>query len=152
MGTGDVVAIDASTPDLLAAAQVAIGMLGVMTEVEIEVVPRYRLAQRIEWVERRLAEWDERIARHRHFSCFWCPEPESAGLYGLERDDGGRTADMVWVKMLDEVGDNGDGGGRRAGRPRLPAVSVGPFEPNFHELEYFVHIDRAARRWSRCAS
>ena len=38
-GTGEVVVIDESTPDLLAAAQVAIGMLGVMTEVEIEVVP-----------------------------------------------------------------------------------------------------------------
>ena len=144
-GTGDVVAIDASTPDLLAAAQVAIGMLGVMTEVEIEVVPRYRLAQRIEWwsFERLLAEWDDRVARHRHFSCFWCPEPESAGLYGLERDDGGPTADMVWVKMLDEVGDNGTGeaGGRVDRGYRL--YPIGPFEPNFHELEYFVHIDRA---------
>ena len=79
-GTGEVVVIDRSTPDLLAAAQVAIGMLGVMTEVEIEVVPRYRLAQRIEWwsFARLLDEWDERVARHRHFSCFWCPAPESA--------------------------------------------------------------------------
>src|SRR5690349_613045 len=42
-GRGEVVVIDGSTPDLLAAAQVSIGMLGVMTEVEIEVVPRYRL-------------------------------------------------------------------------------------------------------------
>ena len=47
-GTGEVVVVDGSAPDLLAAAQVSIGMLGVMTEVEIEVVPRYRLAQRIE--------------------------------------------------------------------------------------------------------
>jgi FAD/FMN-containing dehydrogenase len=147
-GTGDVVAIDSSTPDLLAAAQVAIGMLGVMTEVEIEVVPRYRLAQRIEWwsFERLLDEWDERVARHRHFSCFWCPEPESAGLYGLEREGGGETVDMVWVKMLDEVGDDGAGdvgapGGRVDRGYRL--YSIGPFEPNFHELEYFVHIDRA---------
>ena len=144
-GTGDVVAIDAATPDLLAAAQVAIGMLGVMTEVEIEVVPRYRLAQRIEWwsYERLLAEWDERVARHRHFSCFWCPLAESAGLYGLERDDGGPTADMVWVKMLDDVGDNGAGeaGGRVDRSYRL--YPIGPFEPNFHELEYYVHLDRA---------
>jgi FAD/FMN-containing dehydrogenase len=144
-GTGDVVAIDASTPDLLAAAQVAIGMLGVMTEVEIEVVPRYRLAQRIEWwsFERLLAEWDDRIARHRHFSCFWCPRAESAALYGLEREGGGQTADTVWVKMLDDVGDNGAGetGGRVDRGYRL--YPIGPFEPNFHELEYFVHIDRA---------
>ena len=76
-GTGELVVIDESTPDLLAAAQVSVGMLGVMTEVEIEVVPRYRLAERIAtWsFSRLLEEWDERIERHRHFSCFWCPAP-----------------------------------------------------------------------------
>jgi hypothetical protein len=79
-GTGEVVVIDESTPDLLAAAQVSVGLLGVMTEVELEVVPRYRLAERIAtWTfARLLEEWDERIERHRHFSCFWCPAPESA--------------------------------------------------------------------------
>ena len=123
-GTGEVVVIDESTPDLLAAAQVAIGMLGVMTEVEIEAVPRYHLVQRIEWwsFARLLDEWDERVARHRHFSCFWCPAPESAAMYGLERESGEPTADMAWVKMLDEVDDVHERAGR-PGRPRLPAVS-----------------------------
>ncbi len=138
-GTGEVVVIDQSTPDLLAAAQVAIGMLGVMTEVEIEVVPSYRLARRIEWwsFERLVEEWDERVARHRHFSCFWCPAAESASMYGLESPDGVNTADMAWVKTLDE-GTTGDVVDR--GYRLYPIESL---EPNFHELEYFVHLDRA---------
>jgi FAD/FMN-containing dehydrogenase len=143
-GTGEVVVVDGSAPDLLAAAQVSIGMLGVMTEVEIEVVPRYRLAQRIEeWTfDRLLDEWDERIARHRHFSCFWCPAAESGALYGL--DVGGLAVgrDMVWVKTLDEVEDDvPDSPGRVDRGYRL--YPIGPFEPNFHELEYYVHLDRS---------
>ncbi|HEY2869131.1 MAG TPA: FAD-binding protein, partial [Gaiellales bacterium] len=136
---GDVVVIDGSAPDLLAAAQVSIGMLGVMTEVEIEVVPRYRLAQRIEeWTfDRLLDEWDERIARHRHFSCFWCPAPESGALYGLDVGGAAVGQDMVWVKTLDEAGDDLPDEPERVDRSyRL--YPIGPFEPNFHELEYYV--------------
>jgi FAD/FMN-containing dehydrogenase len=143
-GTGEVVVIDGSAPDLLAAAQVSIGMLGVMTEVEIEVVPRYRLVQRIEeWTfDRLLDEWDERIARHRHFSCFWCPAPESGALYGLDVDGAALGRDMVWVKTLDEVADDVPDEPARVDRGyRL--YPIGPFEPNFHELEYYVHLDRA---------
>lgn len=143
-GRGEVVVVDGSAPDLLAAAQVSIGMLGVMTEVEIEVVPRYRLAQRIEeWTfDRLLDEWDERIARHRHFSCFWCPAPESGALYGLDVGGVAVGRDMVWVKTLDEVGDDvADEPGRVDRGYRL--YPIGPFEPNFHELEYYVHLDQA---------
>jgi len=143
-GTGEVVVVDGSAPDLLAAAQVSIGMLGVMTEVEIEVVPRYRLAQRIEeWTfDRLLDEWDERIARHRHFSCFWCPAAESGALYGLDVGGVAVGRDMVWVKTLDEAGDDvPDEPGRVDRGYRL--YPIGPFEPNFHELEYYVHLDRS---------
>ena len=140
-GAGEVVIADQSTPELLAAAQVSLGMLGVMTEVEVEVVPRYRLAQRIEeWsFDRLLDEWDDRISRHRHFSCFWCPAAGSGALYGLELDDGSVPGrDRVWVKTLDES----DSSGGRADRSyRLYALEG--LEPNFHELEYFVHLDRA---------
>jgi FAD/FMN-containing dehydrogenase len=143
-GRGEVVVVDGSTPDLLAAAQVSIGMLGVMTEVDIEAVPRYRLVQGIEeWTfDRLLAEWDERIARHRHFSCFWCPAAESGALYGLDVDGVALGRDRVWVKTLDEVGEDvPDEPGRVDRGYRL--YPIGPFEPNFHELEYYVDLDRA---------
>ena len=47
-GLGEVVEIDETTPELLRAAQVAVGMLGVMTSLTLEVAPAYRLAERIE--------------------------------------------------------------------------------------------------------
>jgi len=143
-GRGEVVVADGSTPDLLSAAQVSIGMLGVMTEVEIEVVPRYRLVQRIEeWTfDRLLDEWDERIARHRHFSCFWCPAPESGALYGLDVGGVALGQDRVWVKTLDEVDDDvPDAPGTVDRGYRLYPLEG--LEPNFHELEYYVHVDRA---------
>jgi FAD/FMN-containing dehydrogenase len=148
-GTGGIVAVDGSTLDLLAAAQVSIGMLGVMTEVEIEVVPRYRLVQRNEqWsFPRLLEEWDDRVARHRHFSCFWCPAPQSGALYGLELNDGAAPGqDMAWVKMLDEPAEDAAEADPAAADRVDRGYRLYPLDglkPNFHELEYFVDLDPA---------
>ncbi len=145
-GNGDVVVIDESTPELLAAAQVSVGMLGVMTELEVSVVGRYRLAEQIHhWsYEQLIEEWDERVGNHRHFSCFWCPTERSASLYGLEMEPGKPTADAAFVKVYDEAGDDlpdSTTHRRRVNRPHLVYPMV--YEPNFHELEYFVRYDRA---------
>ena len=52
--SGDVVEIGEDDPSLLHAAQVSVGMLGVITEIELEVAPAYRLHEQIErW------SWDE---------------------------------------------------------------------------------------------
>ena len=45
---GDVVEIDETRPDLLHAAQAAVGMLGVITELELAVAAAYRLRERVE--------------------------------------------------------------------------------------------------------
>jgi len=63
-------------------------------------------------------------------------------MYGLERESVESTADMAWVKTLDEVDDDGAPGGRVDRGYRL--YPIDSLEPNFHELEYFVHIDRAS--------
>lgn len=44
-GVGDVVDVSEHDLSLLHAAQVSIGLLGVMTRLELEVVPRYRLVE-----------------------------------------------------------------------------------------------------------
>ncbi len=122
-------------------------MLGVITEVELAVVPRYQLEQRIEtWpFERLLEEWDDRIARHRHFSCFWCPVPESAGMYGLELDAAAPQGDVCWVKTLDEVDESvaQQSGPTHAVDRSYRLYPIQSLEPNFHELEYFVQLDQA---------
>jgi FAD/FMN-containing dehydrogenase len=132
--------VEAAEGDLLHAAQVAVGMLGVVTELELEVAPAYRLREQVanwSWA----AAWEpfEELARsHRHYSFFWMPSHESAVLYGLDA-----RADECHVKIYDEVGEDVPDSGepyRRVG----PAWRIYPmvYEPNFHELEYFVPFER----------
>jgi FAD/FMN-containing dehydrogenase len=136
--TGEVV--EAAGGDLLHAAQVGVGMLGVLTELELEVAPAYRLQERVaNWGWEEAWEPFEELARgHRHFSFFWMPSDESAALYGLDA-----RANECHVKIYDEIGDDvpdSDTRYHRAG----PAWRIYPmvYEPNFHELEYFVPFDR----------
>jgi FAD/FMN-containing dehydrogenase len=144
-GRGDVVEIDETRPELLRAAQVAVGMLGVMTSVTLEVAPAYRLSERIEhWpFGDVLAGWDELFAGHRHFSFFWLPSEASAELYGLATPPGRQMTDTCYVKIYDEAGEraaNDDTPGRRVDRSYR--IYPSDFEANFHELEYFVPLER----------
>ena len=90
-----------------------------------------------------LARWDELFAGHRHFSFFWLPSEDSAELYGLATPPGQRMTDTCYVKVYDEAGDEvADDAtpGRRVDRSYR--IYPADFEPNFHELEYFVPLER----------
>jgi FAD/FMN-containing dehydrogenase len=144
-GRGEIVEIDETQPDLLRAAQVAIGLLGVMTSVTIEVAEAYRLSERIEHrpFADVLADWDGLFAAHRHFSFFWLPSEDSAELYGLATPPGRRMTDTCYIKRYDEAGEDvADDAttGRRVDRSYR--IYPADFEPNFHELEYFVPLER----------
>ena len=122
--------------DELHALQVSVGMLGVVTELELEVAPAYRLRRRVvNWSWEEAWEPFEELARtHRHYSFFWMPSRDSAVLYGLDAGAG-----EAHVKIYDEVGDDVPDG------PDVgPAYVIYPmvYEPNFHELEYFVPFER----------
>jgi len=104
----------------------------------------YRLRERIEhwsWAE----AWEpfEELAReHRHYSFFWMPSEDSAALYGLAQP-GVALADRCHVKIYDEVDasvPDSEEPHRRVG----PAHVIYPmvYQPNFHELEYFVPFER----------
>jgi FAD/FMN-containing dehydrogenase len=147
-GQGEVLQVDDQEPELLRAAQVALGLLGVMTELELDVVPAYVLAERIEYRDYQdvIASWPEAIRRHRHFSCFWMPSDDSAELYGLEVPGGASMADRCYVKIYDEVDPHGadDSLDRNAKRvDRSYRIYPHTFEPNFHELEYMVPAEMA---------
>jgi FAD/FMN-containing dehydrogenase len=141
---GEVVEIGEDDPERLHAAQVSVGMLGVITEVELEVAPAYRLRERVEhwsWDEA-WGRFDELAQEHRHYSFFWMPSEESAALYGLATP-GESLRDRCHVKIYDEVDSSApdsDEPRRRVG----PAHVIYPmvYEPNFHELEYFVPYER----------
>jgi FAD/FMN-containing dehydrogenase len=141
--TGEVREIDESEPELLRAAQVSVGMLGVMTRLELEVTDAYRLTEQIDlwpW-EEVLERWDELVHQHRHFGFFWLPTEESAALYNLS-SHGGTMADKCYVKIYDEATPDqpdSDVEGRRTDRCYRIYPMV--YDPNFHELEYFVPLE-----------
>jgi FAD/FMN-containing dehydrogenase len=143
---GDVLEIG-EDDERLPAAQVALGVLGVITEVELQAVPAHRLAERIEhWTwEEAWGRLDEMSRAHRHYSFFWIPAEGSAALYGLETPERATLADSCYVKIYDDAGEtvpDSDEPGRRVGRSYR--IYPATFEPNFHELEYFVPYDRGA--------
>jgi FAD/FMN-containing dehydrogenase len=146
-GQGEVLDVDDQQPELLSAAQVALGLLGVMTELELDVVPAYLLAERIEYREYQdlIALWPEAIRRHRHFSCFWMPSDDSAELYGLEVPRGVSMTDCCYVKIYDAVDHDADDRVNHDAQRVDRSYRIYPqtFEPNFHELEYMVPAERA---------
>jgi FAD/FMN-containing dehydrogenase len=142
--TGEVRDIGESEPGLLRAAQVSLGMLGVMTQLELEVTDAYRLTEQVDlWPWQEVVDrWDELVHNHRHFGFFWLPAEESAALYNLE-SHGGTMADKCYVKIYDEPAPDqadSDTPGRRTDRCYRIYPMV--YDPNFHELEYFVPLER----------
>ena len=142
--SGAVRDIGEDEPELLRAAQVAVGMLGVITRLELEVTDAYRLKEQVNlwpWDEV-MERWDELVEQHRHFGFFWLPTEESGALYNLS-GHGEPMADKCYVKIYDEAApDEPDDAtpGRRVDRCYRIYPMV--YDPNFHELEYFVPLER----------
>ena len=141
--TGEIRDIDESEPDLLRAAQVSIGMLGVMTRLELEVTDAYRLTEQVDlwrW-EEVLERWDELVHEHRHFGFFWLPTEESAALYNLSSHDQ-TMADKCYVKIYDDAApDQPDSAAEGRRTDRCYRIYPMVYDPNFHELEYFVPLE-----------
>jgi hypothetical protein len=126
------------TPDEMAAAQCSIGMLGVMTELTIQLAPAYHLHEQVIFmpVGELRERWDQLLAGYRHFSFFWMPTDASSELYGFPP----AKADFCLVRLYQETAEE------PGARPLPPneridrAYRIYPlvFEPNFHELEYLL--------------
>lgn len=142
--TGERLDIGEDDTDLLHAAQVAIGMLGVVTQLDLGVTDAYRLRERVSlrsW-EDVMEHWDELVSKHRHFGFFWLPSEESGTLYNLT-GHGDPMADQCYVKIYDEVDPDvpdDDTEGRRVDRCYRIFPMV--YDANFHELEYFVPLEQ----------
>ncbi len=130
-----------ANPDLLAALQTSIGMLGIMTELTIKVVPAYHLHARTDIVPfaEVLETFERDIDVYRHYGLFWMPTEDSARLYNLD----GAGADDCVVKRYLEVDAGADvklGSHERMDRSYRIYPMV--YDPNFHEVEYFLPLER----------
>jgi FAD/FMN-containing dehydrogenase len=150
-GAGEVLDIDAGQPDLLHAAQVSLGLLGVITRVTMDATPAYRLREsnRIQPLQEVLDSWGEAPTAYRHYSLFWAPADDSASLYDLPPI----PPDHCYVKMLDEVAVESEADRRQVtegsvGERTGPANLIYPDTTSEHaswiELEY--HVDVAVGR------
>ena len=118
-------------------------MLGVVTSLELEVTAAYRLKQQVAvwpW-EEVIGRWGELVGEHRHFGFFWLPTEDSAALYNLASH--GEMADKCYVKIYDEATAE-DPDGPTPGRRTDRCYRIYPmvYDPNFHELEYFVPLEQ----------
>jgi FAD/FMN-containing dehydrogenase len=76
-------------PELFRAARLGLGAFGVITELELRVVPAYRLAETA-WrsdLAAISAETFERADRHRHFEFFWYPHRDLAFAKAIDPTD-----------------------------------------------------------------
>jgi FAD/FMN-containing dehydrogenase len=150
--SGEAIEVSEDDPDLLAAVQVSLGLLGVITEVELEARDAFAIAERIEFwpLEEILARWDDEMASRRHFSFFWMPAADSPDRLFMEYPDGLDMTDWSRVKLYDELPASvlDDTGHGLAGADRLDRPYRIYPDPDFEgeivmrELEYMVPFDQ----------
>ncbi|MGA2042982.1 MAG: D-arabinono-1,4-lactone oxidase [Roseiarcus sp.] len=146
---GSILVVEAdSDPETMAAAQVAVGMLGVISTITLQTVAAYNLRERL-WrddFEACMARHDDLAARHRHFSFFWCPVPESRALYCLPDVSAvsptRRERDVCEMKTMD-LADEPPFADPNTFERVAYSSDIYPIEyvPNFHELEYAVPVE-----------
>ncbi|MDX0422356.1 FAD-binding protein [Sinorhizobium medicae] len=143
---GEILDIDGSDTELLHAAQVSVGTLGVISSMTLNVMDAYNLHERL-WrddFETCMERHDELAANHRHFGFFWCPTPESRHLYCLPDtaavSSTDKLADVCEMKVMDIT----DATPMESAFEKIAYSSeVYPIEyvPNFVELEYAVPLE-----------
>ena len=90
LATGEILFCSAEIePEIFKAAQLGLGALGVMTEIELQLVPAYRLHERT-WVasfEETMAQLEHRVQMNDHFEFFWLPGYDSSVMKSLTLTD-----------------------------------------------------------------
>ncbi|MFJ4027507.1 D-arabinono-1,4-lactone oxidase [Paenarthrobacter sp. NPDC089989] len=136
-----------STPELLRAAQVSIGMLGIFTELTLEVVPAYDLVEHsiLMSVDEVLDGWEEILAKHRHWNFYYIATPAAAAAFAdqLEHLPAG-SSDVCYSTLVDAVApgqSHPHDGVPHVRRDRMNRILTIEFDPNYREIEYAVPYD-----------
>jgi FAD-linked oxidoreductase len=157
LASGEAVEVTESDADLMAALRVSVGMIGVVTEVELAVRNAFAMGEHLEFwsLDEVLARWDDEMANRRHFSFFWMPYSDSPDTLFMDYPEGMDMADRAMVKLYDEhpvsvldPGTRDAGTAATAGYIRLDRPYRIYPDPDFQgeivnrELEYFVPFER----------
>jgi FAD-linked oxidoreductase len=146
---GSILKVDGTDQDMLHAAQVSLGVLGVISAFTLNVTDAYNLRETI-WradFDECLEAHDALAAENRHFAFFWCPVEASRHLYCLPdsaaapRTRTHRTADVCEMKIMNFT--DAPPSAEAHGFEKVAYSSdVYPIEyvPNFHELEYAIPL------------
>ncbi|WP_440708958.1 D-arabinono-1,4-lactone oxidase [Herbiconiux sp. YIM B11900] len=151
-GHGDVrrVEADDTGADSLHAAQVSLGLLGIVTRVGLRADAAYGLEEHnsIDPLSVVLDSFESESQDVRHYSFCWCPSSETATRFALPPT----PANSCWVKRLTTVAPDhealvsGSGvsgeAGRRVGRSYLIYPDWADQDPEHVELEYMLPADR----------
>jgi FAD/FMN-containing dehydrogenase len=126
LASGEILELDAERdPERLDAARVSLGLLGVFSSLRLQLVPAYRLHERV-WktgIEECLAELDADVAARRHYEFWWYPHKDYAERKALS------LTDAPPESVADRKGERIDWSARI-----LPSVR----ELRFNEMEYSV--------------
>jgi len=136
-------------PDVLHALQTSIGLLGIMTEVTLKVVPAYDLHARVDIMkyDEVMERFESDIEEYRHFGLFWMPTDASAALYNLH--DAGADDCVVKRYRVVEAGTPSEGLPENERIDRSYRIYPMVYDPNFHEVEYFLPIEQAREIMNR---
>ena len=134
--------------ETMSAAQVSIGMLGVISTITLQAISAYSLKETL-WREdfnSCMERHDELTTNNRHFSFFWCPVAESRRLYCLPDvasvSKVKREHDVCEMKVMN-VTDEPPYSNEKTFERVAYSSEIYPIEyiPNFHELEYAIPVE-----------
>jgi FAD/FMN-containing dehydrogenase len=141
-GAGDVLLVSReSDAETFRAAQVSLGALGVITAIELALVPLYRLHEQVrrEPIQHCLDTLEERIAANRHFEFFWYPADDAASTKTLNPTQRPPTADEAPSQAAMGAGLTSAERDRVADSWQIfPTVR----ENRFNEMEYSLPAER----------
>lgn len=134
-GTGEVMEWSLEQqPDLIRAARVSLGLLGVFTAIRLQLQPRYRLRRR-EYVARTddcLQHLDELADSHRNFDFYWYPRRDEVKLRTLNPSEL-EPRSLPYARCIqEEVGFSHE-------------VIARERQLKFEELEYFIPAEAGPR-------
>jgi len=109
-GKGEIVDCSVSNnPELFKAAQVSLGLFGIITEVKLQCVPTHKLVLQNgkEAIESVLNTFEKRLAENRNFEFYWFPQSESfwTKTSNIVKEEAAKI--RLWHKAFDYGVENG---------------------------------------------